>query len=276
MSEGVFLSYDLMEMIFSKLAPKDLMTATLVCRSWRDLCQNSSSLWNWVVITITQSNISTLPQMLKSVRLRGLRKLVIGVKLSDDILLHIQKWKCLTYLNLNDYSNDLNILSSCHLELVNKVENVVLGGSGLCKEQLENIFTNFQDVNRLKTLHLDINMALVEPILIAPLASLTSLRISGPSLSSLQLQILLTAIGKENRMKILNISWNDLSSVNPLLISSLGKLLSLNVSNSRLTTAQLEILITAIGKENRMEILNITKNDLSSVNPLLISSLGKL
>ena len=87
---------------------------------------------------------------------------------------------------------------------------------------------------------------------------------------------MLTAIGKENRMKILNISSNDLSSVNPFLISSLGKLLSLNVSRSRLTTVQLEMLITAIEKENRMEILNIAQNDLSSVNMLLISFLGKL
>ena len=77
-------------------------------------------------------------------------------------------------------------------------------------------------------------------------------------------------------MKILNISSNDLSSVNPFLISSLGKLLSLNVSRRRLTTVQLEMLITGIEKENRMEILNIAQNDLSFVNPLLISFLGKL
>ena len=95
-------------------------------------------------------------------------------------------------------------------------------------------------------------------------------------LSSLQLEVVLTAIGKENRMKILNISSNDLSSVNPFLISSLGNLLSLNVSSRRLTTVQLEMFITAIEKENWMEIINIAQNDLSSVNMLLISFLGKL
>ena len=68
--------------------------------------------------------------MLKSVRLKGPRKLVIGVKLSDDILLHIQKWECLRYVILNANSNDLNVISSCHLEMVHKVENVILGGSG--------------------------------------------------------------------------------------------------------------------------------------------------
>ena len=120
-------------------------------------------------------------------------------------------------------------------------------------------------------------MCLVEPVLIVPLRSLTSLRFSGKvRLSSLQLEVVLTAIGKENRMKILNISSNDLSSVNPFLISSLGKLLSLNVSRRRLTTVQLEMLITGIEKENRMEILNIAQNDLSFVNLLLISFLGKL
>ena len=87
---------------------------------------------------------------------------------------------------------------------------------------------------------------------------------------------MVTAIGKENLMKILNISSNDLSSVNPFLISSLGNLLSLNVSSRRLTTVQLEMFITAIEKENRMEIINIAQNDLSSVNMLLISFLGKL
>ena len=120
-------------------------------------------------------------------------------------------------------------------------------------------------------------MCLVEPVVIVLVRSLTLLRFSGKvRLSSLQLEVVLTAIGKENRMKILNISSNDLSSVNPFLISSLGNLLSLNVSSRRLTTVQLEMFITAIEKENRMEIINIAQNDLSSVNMLLISFLGKL
>ena len=88
--------------------------------------------------------------MLKSVRLKGLRKLAIGFKLSDDILLHIQKWECLTYLTLNANSNDLNVLSSCYLEMVHRVENVILGGTGQCKEQVENIFIKLGDVDRLK------------------------------------------------------------------------------------------------------------------------------
>ena len=78
--------------------------------------------------------------------------------------------------------------------------------------------------------------------------------------------MLITAIEKENRMEMLNIGQNDLSSVNLLLISSLGKLLIVNVSHSRLTTVQLEILITVIEKGSVMSNMVITGNDLSRLN----------
>ena len=78
--------------------------------------------------------------------------------------------------------------------------------------------------------------------------------------------MLITAIEKENRMEMLNIGQNNLSSVNLLLISSLGKLLNVNVSHSRLTTVQLEILITAIEKGSVMSNMVITGNDLSRLN----------
>ena len=78
--------------------------------------------------------------------------------------------------------------------------------------------------------------------------------------------MLITAIEKENRMEMLNIGQNNLSSVNLLLISSLGKLLIVNVSHSRLTTVQLEILITAIEKGSVMSNMVITGNDLSHLN----------
>ena len=78
--------------------------------------------------------------------------------------------------------------------------------------------------------------------------------------------MLITAIEKENRMEMLNIGQNNLSSVNLLLISSLGKLLIVNVSHSRLTTVQLEILITAIEKGSVMSNMVITGNDLSRLN----------
>ena len=64
-------------------------------------------------------------------------------------------------------------------------------------------------------------------------------------------------------MEIINIAQNDLSSVNMLLISFLGKLLNVNVSHSKLTTAQLEILIIAIEKESVMINIVINGNDLS-------------
>ena len=67
-------------------------------------------------------------------------------------------------------------------------------------------------------------------------------------------------------MEIINIAQNDLSSVNMLLISFLGKLLNVNVSHSKLTTAQLEILIIGIEKESVMINIVINGNDLSHLN----------
>lgn len=65
------LPNELIFCIFSKLPPRDMKAAVLVCRSWRMIGEDPS-FWNWAVVTVTSEDFQKLKiqrfQFLKEVR----------------------------------------------------------------------------------------------------------------------------------------------------------------------------------------------------------------
>ena len=45
------LPEEMLEQVFSHLAPKDLKTVTLVCIRWKNIAATSPALWTWVKFT---------------------------------------------------------------------------------------------------------------------------------------------------------------------------------------------------------------------------------
>ena len=54
----------MLDKIFLLLPPRDLKTAVLVCRRWRNVGR-SPRLWPWVTVTVTRENITTAYEVLR-------------------------------------------------------------------------------------------------------------------------------------------------------------------------------------------------------------------
>ena len=71
--------------IFEMLSYRDLKIAMLVCRRWRDIGE-IQKLWPLLPVIVNTINIFIMPQILRTRRLRGLKKLRIKTKLSEKLL----------------------------------------------------------------------------------------------------------------------------------------------------------------------------------------------
>ena len=60
----------MLEKIFRLLPPRDLRSAVLVCRRWREVGE-TPRLWPWVTITVSSDNISEMPELLRRRRMQN-------------------------------------------------------------------------------------------------------------------------------------------------------------------------------------------------------------
>ena len=72
------LPEEMLEQVFSHLAPKDLKTVTLVCTRWKNIAATSPALWTWVkFIHHDYFSLNSLLKMMGMERLRNVRHLRI-------------------------------------------------------------------------------------------------------------------------------------------------------------------------------------------------------
>ena len=60
---------EILERIFLQLPPQDLCTAMLICGKWMDV-GDSPKLWSSINLTVNIENLSSIPEALRSRRLR--------------------------------------------------------------------------------------------------------------------------------------------------------------------------------------------------------------
>ena len=113
----------------------------------------------------------------------------------------------------------------------------------------------------------------MEPGLLAgAIRKLESLNVESVQLTAQQTQSILEAINEDSQLKSLDISWNDLSSVEPgLLAGAVRKMESLNVDFGQLTAQQTQSILAAVNEDSQLKSLTISRNDLSSVEPGLLT-----
>ena len=91
------LPEEMLEKVFSHLAPKDLKTATLVCKHWKNTAVSSPALWSWVkfiyrgkceqnsrVRKFTHRGLNSLLKKMAMERLRNARHLRIDASLGPE------------------------------------------------------------------------------------------------------------------------------------------------------------------------------------------------
>jgi uncharacterized protein YjbI with pentapeptide repeats len=149
--------------------------------------------------------------------------------------------------------NDLS-LDSLQAEAI--LEDVVKSKTGLINLTIRNI-----------------DISLVDPSLLATAVTMLVKVALVPSLTINQANAIFTAISCHCRLKSLDISGANLSSVDPDLMGQVvSKLGEANLSCTRLTNHQTLAIVTAISKEDsKIKVLDITGANVSSVDPDLLA-----
>lgn len=266
---------EMLERVFWMLRPKDRMLVVQVSKSWKNICDSSPRLWDWLHLTVDESNIMMLPQIVASTRMVGLNSLKVEVNMTQELLCVIRNWKMLKCLDFNN-----NNLSDVSPDLLSKtlreVESVILGSSIVTMDQVKALFISLGPASKVMELDVrDCDLSPVDSQLLTPLCNMLTLDLSHTNLNTAQLNTLFTAIGNGTRLVSLDVSRNDVSSVDPSLLRPLAGLTTIWIEQTNLTPLQLQFLFEAIGRE-RLERLNVSKNNLSSVLPQLLAPLRKL
>ena len=138
-------SPDLLEIVFSNLAPVDIKSAALVSRTWNSVIE-TAKFWSWAQVTLTSENFS---EIFPSYRFRSVSSVTLSLsfhdKLSDgqlkELFSNFSKLPDLKLKHLDICHNDLSSIKPSVLsQAVVRLEEVWLFWTELTGQQVEDIF----------------------------------------------------------------------------------------------------------------------------------------
>ena len=136
-------SPDLLEIVFSNLAPVDIKSAALVSRTWNSVIE-AAKFWSWAQVTLTSENFS---EIFPSYRFRSVSNVTLSFhdKLSDgqlkELFSNFSKLPDLKLKHLDICHNDLSSIKPSVLsQAVVRLEEVWLFWTELTGQQVEDIF----------------------------------------------------------------------------------------------------------------------------------------
>ena len=239
---------EMMERIFLLLPLRSLKMVVLVCRRWRELGEDPV-LWSQLWLTVNERKLSFMSEMLSSRRLQFVMMLIIETPLTEEVLQSVMRHPGLSHLKLLQ-----DTLTSQGAEL---------------------FFSAISEDSQLKCVNISkIDLSSVDPRLLAgAVKKLSCLHVDSVHLTEQQTESIIAAICQGSKLKHLRISESNLSSVNPrLLAGAVKKLETLDVGYGKhLTTKQIEAIFVAINQGSQLKTLDISYNDLSPVNPMLLA-----
>ena len=224
---------------FKLLPPKSLRAVVLVCRRWREVGEHPS-LWTFVTFMVNHRNLTRVPLMLGSRRFQAVRKLYLG-ELDEEVLEAVVRHPGLKELNMS-----------------------FLQMSGSYQEGRVQI------------------PAIKLELLSKASASMEVVNLSNMMVTSNENEAVFSKIFKpiceESKLKKLDVSNNDLSSVEPGLMAKLVQNLEyIDLITTGLTNQQTDSIFRAINETSKLKFLSIRNNNLSSVKPeILAAAMAKL
>ena len=218
-----------------------------VCRWWRQIGE-APVLWYWLRLpTVNQKNIDVIQELLEqSKRLQGIETLVARV-VSEELLLAVAQHKSLRRL---DFAHaDLTSVEPIVLaRAICKMEEVDLGRSQFSPEQANLIFQHLSKNNNLQSLNLfNTNLFAVRP---QPLAQAVT-HVHQVTLWSCQLtpkhsEAIFRAMTSSSKLRKLDLSYNNLSTVNPnVLAAAINLLKSADLGCTCLTGEQARTILSS-------------------------------
>ena len=178
----------------------------------------------------------------------GLKKLRIETKLSDKVLQTIVRHPGLREFELSQKNDEQAILSVLNVICSKGCQGMIL--------KLNN--KNISDVDT--------------ELLARAVTKLDILEISNTKLTRQQIVTIITAVSDGSKMTKLDISFNDMSGIDPqILTKAVSKIEHLNVTDANITQQQTAAILTAISEEKIVTELYIGSNDLSGVDLRLLT-----
>lgn len=268
---------EMMIKVFRQLPTKDLKMALLVSKKWRAIGEDPS-LWKCGEVGVNdREDINRISIR----RLRDVQKIIIDPSTNwqdgdldalFQVLMEFPKLKILEGLSgVNLSSVEPETLAN----VVAKLEEVWMVNTTITNDQVLAIFSAMSLNCHLRT-RLQLsgnNLSSVDPELFARvLEKLELVWISNTSITNDQAQAIFTAMSLNCHLTRLNLDSNDLSSVEPELFATvLTKLELASLQNTNITNDQAQAIFTALSLNCQLNRLVFAGNDLSSVEPELLT-----
>ena len=279
-----------LNLVFRLIPLGEMKNVVLVCRLWREVGE-APGFWAWVIITATKENMSTMPERLGCRRTRAVREFRVesrweghfgpfAAQVSGEVLKAMARHPGLRVVVMSGV--DLSLMDPGLLaSLVTRLEEVEIDRTELTRHQVEAIITAILAEGCLVK-KLDIscnNLSVVGPSLLASAVnSIKEVNISNTELTAQQMEAIMTILDSGGcPTKKLDISWNNLSTVDPNLlarvVTGLEEMKWVEVRGEvELTVIQVEAILTAICAEDCLvKKLDISYTNLSSVDPGLLA-----
>ena len=264
-------------------------------------------LWSSFPVIVKTRNMSVMSEILSSRKMKQLKKLRIISTLSEEVSQTIINHPVLREFKLSRKNDKQTIISVLNVICSREYKGTVLDMSennmlDIDPELLAKVVTKLQKLNidvRNDFRHTNITHQQAAAILTAVSegSTLTELKIGYNNLSGVDLELLakvvtnldtlnltntkltqqqiasvITSASKGSKLKKLNISENDLSGVDPgLLAKAVVNLETLDIGNTKLTQQQAAVIFSGVCEGSRLNVLNISENNLSEVEPELLA-----
>jgi len=142
---------EMLERIFSHLAPKDLKTVMLVCKTWNNT-GTSPALWSWVKVKLNAQSEDNFLEIINLKRLQCARELEIEI-IPPKLLRAVLQHPGLKKITLNGVTEDWEVEPDFIAQVFAKMDEI-----GICSRAVENmtsimIDTVLQRPNNLKKLY---------------------------------------------------------------------------------------------------------------------------
>ena len=279
-----FFPLEIKEKIWKYLNPASIKKVRMVSKSMKEEIERPH-FWSWATLRLNQNNQ-------KEVLESALVRLVPGLQVFDShstrqLFTAMQKKtdKFKPLVKINIWSSNLRELDPALFLAVGRLRVCHLDNCSLTDDQKATIFSVIQDREDLQLRDLNIwgrlvDMSSLEPGLFRSLVRLESCRLGYTRLTTEQVSAIFSAIQESENLKLrhLNISWNNLSSLQPPLFRSVLSLASCHLGDTRLTPQQVSNIFTAIQETEDLKLqdLNISGVNVSSLEPGLLRSVVRL
>ena len=238
-----------LELVCGMLTTQDRNNFVMVCQLWREVGEEPRFCYMGT-LSLTRENLNTIPERLDCRRMRFVRELrvEVGVKVSEKVLQAVARHQGLKKLVMNEI-NVSTVEKGLLAIVVSNLEEVEISKTQLTVQQLEAIITAICAGDCLVK-KLDIsrnNLSTVNHSLLASaLKMIEEVNLSGTDLTVQQMEAIMTAIVDGGCLvKSLNVSSNNLSTVNPgLMALAVNSLESMSMIARDVTEQHVEAILT--------------------------------